>query len=445
MKILLSPAVAEGTVAEPSMASAPPISGWMSTVGPLETTDEPPKREGATDGQDDPARRPAANQPLGVLPVADDTVAKAKADQEAAAKSKVEADRIAAEKTAEGAKTGDDEPEKWPRNSADWDKFKEKRAKREAKLNEEIKTQSARVKELEAKTVEYETKLKATPEVDPEIQTKLQRLEAQNKELTDKIIVLDVTAHPDFVSHYTNRVNEAKDDAKSILGQEKGEAFVKLLDLPEGEWKNLQMEEFYAGLNEVEKSEIGTVRKELRLIERDRKKDIADAESKKAKILTEGATKAKATAEQNKKMMVETFNAVTKAVQNPENGNPMFQTREDDDAWNAEIPKRIETVKNLLLNNIKPEAVVRAAYNAVSLPIVLQHYQADRKAWGEEKAKLEAQVKALSAAQPGAGGAGGPAGGSKVDDSIPDGTDPVKRNKLWAESMQKSMREGLGV
>lgn len=449
MRILRAPAAVEdesaGGVAPGATASERPMSGWMNAIGDLDTPlndTPPPKKEDKTNASpNDTPGRSAVAPPADRLPVGDDSVAKAKAETEA--KEKAEAARLEAEKIAADAKgtdkTGDDADEKWPRNSTDWDKFKKKRAERETALRKEIETRDAKLKELEGKTTEYETKLKATPAVDPDLQSKVTRLEARNKELTEKITVLDVTAHPDFISYFEKKTKAAHEDASAILGEEKGKEFVKILGYPEGDWKNIQMEEFYAGLNDVEKSEIGTVRKELRAIERERVDEIKSANEHKTTLLTEGAAKAKADTENRTKVMVETFNSVTKAMQDPKNGNPVFQLRDGDDAWNSEVPKRIEAVKSLLLSSIKPDQVVRAAYQAVALPIVLQHYQADGKAWVEEKTKLEAQVKALSAAQPGGGGTGG--NGTEVETKLPADTNPHDRAKAWAAKMAKAAQE----
>jgi hypothetical protein len=451
--LLMAPTTVEGGGAvEESDPSA--LGNWMSGLGNLDgTASSPPAAPPAaqpkkeTDGKADEGSGRTGSTGLSG---GNSTVAKPSenasvppanvkvADAKPAADADAPGDADSATAKAAGAKEGEDDKEKWPRSSADWEKFKTSRKQEREKLQKEASEKESRIQKLEAQLKEVaETSAKA-PEENPEIKARMDRLVKENEEMSKRLQVLDVTQHPKFQAHYESKIKAQKDLAKRIVGEEKATALETVLSLPEGEWKDQQLSDFVEDLPTLQKTRIGAVLNDLERINQERAEDIAKAGELKSKIREEDQTKAKETMVMRERIWNETI----KAVQDPKGGSPLYQMREGEDEWNQGVTERIDAAKKLLLaQNIKPADVVRAALDATAFPTLLRAYQADLKERDESISKLEAQVAALSAAQPSTKNAGSASTGGETStrSEMKSGQTPAESmssftKNLWSES-----------
>lgn len=445
--LLLGPAPAAvvdegGGATAPATAQERPLSKWMTSIGSLDTPDAPPNKEDSNASQNDTGGRPDQPAPGTASAVDADAAAKAKEEKakaEAGQAAKTAADAKASEKTDKGTDADEIDQEKMPRSTPDWEKYKAKYKGRTADLKAELTANQAKIKEYEAKAAEYETKLKSAPAVDPAIQQEVERLKAENAILNDKITVLDVTQHPKFVAYYEGKSKSSIEKAKRLVGEEKAAQVERILGLPDSDYKTMEIETFVNELSPLQSSRMAVVIDEMENTRLERERDIKDANEHKGKLTTEQEAHARSTATKNKAFMEQAFGQAVKALQDPKEGSPIYQLKEGDDAWNAGVSKRIDTVKTLLMgNSAKPEDIIRGAFQAAAYPDVLRAYQTDKAAWAAEKATLEAQVKELSAAQPGPGGAGG--NGAESGDKLPADADPQARSKAFAKSMISAMQ-----
>jgi len=457
---LLSPAAAEGgaAVAEEDPSA---MAGWMADLPALETPEtQPPKKTDGTSnakpggtggagvpagaksgdkGNEDAAARDAAARAAdesaraAALQNADkskaDTAAKEKAEKE-----KVEADKKAAEE-AEKAKPAED---KWPRSSSDWERYKKVHAEKEGKLQAQIEAGSKELETVKAqlKTVEEQAKEQANAnnEPAPEIKASLDRLTKENEEMSRRLMVLDVTQHPKFQNYFNSKVEGQKTLGKNIVGQEKAPAFEKLLSLPDGEYKNAQLEEFVADLPTLQQSRIGAVLNALDDINRERESEIVKAGQHRETLTTEQKAKTVQNIAARDKLINDTL-----ASLQAENGfSTVFKTKAGDDAHNKAVNERIATVKAVLSGQgVKPAEIVRAAFLSQAVTPILEAYKADMTEKDDTITKLEAQVKALTAAQP-AGGAGGAAAGGDTTTVLPRpklGQTPGEAMDSWTSGM----------
>jgi len=420
--ILLSPAVADG---------APTTKSWITSLPSLTEPVEPPAPEKGTDGKTDAdggAAPPAGNRVDNNPPVAAPPAKPA--DNTPAVKP---ADAKPAEKPGE-------EDERWPRSGSDWDKFKAKRAEEKAKLQKQIEERDAKIAEYNSRLAEFEQKIQQAPTVDPKVTKENEELKALNAELSKRIAQLDVQKDPRWEKHFGGRRSAANEDIKAIVGPEKGEAFIKLLALPDGEYKTGQLNDFLSEVGPLEQAELGAVRKTLRDIAREEKEALDQALADSDKLKGEREAKSKNLRETYEQAFVQTV----KQLQDPKNGFAAFQKWPDDRdgaaEWNAQVDKRIAEAKSRLMGQSKPEQIVRTAFDAVALPAVLEAYNADRTEWEAEKAKYEKQISELKAARPG-GGTGGAAAttGPKTIEAQP-GDPPHVRARKWAEDIAQKMQ-----
>lgn len=410
---------------------APDISfeGSRDAKPPAAAPAPPPKKE---EEEAEPAPEPAA-----APKPAPEAKAPAKAPEKPAA-------------APEKAKETTEEEEKWPRSAQDWEKFKRKRAERESALRKEIS-------EREAKIADFQTKLKEAEEAKaaaaakepegppPELQKEIERLKKENEEYSKVIAVTEVTSHPKFKAYFERKVNEQLDIAKEIVGGEKAEEVAKLLTSPPSEFRTAKIEEIFNDLAPLQQIQFGPVLNALRLIDREREDAIAKAKEDQTKIAGERAEKQKAARTAGQKV----FADVVKTMQDPKEGSPVYQFRktadgQEDTDWNNGVKERIKLAESLLFGDGKmtQQELVRHTMNAAAFPTLLKAYQADVAEKDGQIEKLQAQVKALSAAQPVTGKSTEAAPGS--DNSQPPSPkrnmNPFEISAQWA----KSMNEGMG-
>lgn len=286
-------------------------------------------------------------------------------------------------------KPGEKPPEKpgesedrWPRTAQEWKEF---RQARDAKVAE----RDARIKELE------ENLAKASSAAAPVLDAKeLESLKQERDQLSQRLQVIAVERHPKFEAYFKNKTDAQLQLAKNIVGAENAEAIEKALSIQDPELRTERIESLLADLPRSAQWQMGGIMNSLEQIRMERQAEIARA-GESYKELVEKDQKSAA---ERRSMLEKTFDSAVAKAQSKEDGLPMFQFRDGDDAWNADVKKRIDTARAILLGqHANPEHLVTAALNAMAYqPLInaLKHSSS-------ELAKLQAQVSALTKAQPG--------------------------------------------
>lgn len=315
----------------------------------------------------------------------------------------------------------ENEEDKWPRSAKDWDAFKAKRKEREQQLSkerDEIKADRDRING----EIEKLKKSGPSPELDD--------LKKERDALSEQLRIVSVENHPKFKAYFENKTNAQIELAKRIVGAEKADKVSELLSLPDGAYKDAQVETFLAGLSGMQQSRFGSVLNSLSEIQSERHSEISRARENYEKMQNEQKQKADAQVQQYQKL----FEDSIKQAQDTANGNPVYQTKAGDDVWNEGVNKRIEATKALLFGQTKPEQLVRAAMDAVAVPELLRQSAAQ----ADTIKKLEAQVAELSKANPTVQGKQGEAGtdGSPVPIKLKPGTSPQEAVGSFIKGLQ---------
>lgn len=398
-------------------------ANWMDNVlAPLIQDTPPPKKEDTKNGKESADDRPGDNAPPNKPPVGSEPVGgqpdkggagdkltglpeTVVGDKAAAAQPVAEPKPAPAGKEpAKDAKTVLDKLPV-PKNSKEWDKAKTTWYEIENSLKKDLAERDQRLTELQAQLTEASAKAQAGAELAPEIKTQLEHKDAQIKELSERIQILDVTQHPKFQRYFGDKTEAALAKAKKLVGADNAERIEKILKLPEGEYKNAQLEEFLGGIDsDLGRTRLGVVIEELENINLEREAEIKKAGEHRDKINGEQAL----LSEQGKKVRQQTFDQTLQGLQDAKKGFAPFQFRADDKEWNDGVTKRVEAARDLLFGEkVKPEQVAQAAFYAVTLPLVLKSYGADAEKWKQEKAGFEAKIAELVAAEPKRGDGGG--------------------------------------
>lgn len=322
--------------------------------------------------------------------------------------------------------------EKWPRNKKDWDAFKENRKKSEETLKNQIAAGEAKLKELE-------TQLKAATsapksDADPMVKAEIERLKTENKQLSDKIMVLDVTQHPEFQAYFDNKTKAQTELAKKIVGPDKSEQLTKLLAMPDSEFKTAQLDEFMSDLTTAQLSRFGGILNALDAIKQEREQEISNAGALKERLTAKQLESAAAGNAKREKWFADTLATVQGAEK-----IDLFRPKDGDSAWNAGLEARIAKAKEIFLGKANPADVAGAALFAASLPVLVERHNSEIKTRDDKISKLEAQVKALTAAQPvGERGSGAAAPGSDKNEdtaTLKPGMSPSEAGAAFVKSM----------
>lgn len=363
---------------------------------------------------------------------------KAAEDAKAHAAAKTEADDKSKKETEPAGE------EKWPRSGADWEKFRAKRKQEREQLEKEIKTRDENIAALQGQIREAKEASEKAGEVPPQAKGEIERLQKLVDEMSSRIRRMDVTQEPRFEAHFKSRIDDEISVAKQILGEEKGKAFEEIVNIPDHpslrEYKRGKMDDLLSELGPYESGAISNVTTSLLKIERERQGEIAKEKQHAETLKLESESKQKTTAKQNEVMREKLFGEAVSSAKDAKTGLAVYQEREGDAEWNKGVEQRTAAAKRLLFGgkDVKPEEVARAALHAAAFPAILEAYQADRKRWDTEIATLQEQVKKMTAAQPGKGGAlskpqSDEAG--KTGSSVKDGMNPFEASKAFAQDM----------
>jgi hypothetical protein len=277
----------------------------------------------------------------------------------------------------------EDEEKKWPRNAKDWEAYKKadkERLESVQRERDEIKAERDRVKS------EIEQLKKSGPS--PELES----LKKEKAELDEQLRLVAVQNHPKFKAYFDNKVGAQLELAKRIVGTEREKQIVDLLSAPDGPLRDKQLEELSETLNSLQQGRLAGVINNITQIQAERESEIAKARENYDQLQKQ---QQESTLKQQQDFQ-RLFDSTIKLATDPKDGNPAFQKREGDDAWNTDVDQRLETAKTLLFGNPKPEVITKAALAAVAYPAVLKQLQSTI----QENESLKGQLKELQTAAP---------------------------------------------
>lgn len=405
------PAATEDTTkqaAEDNSSFKEIMGGFMEKV----KADAPPptKSKEKPNGKSDTAGGSDKQQPADKLAVDAGATVKGAGDVHTDKPRTVDTGKTASDKAPEKSATkADPSDDDWdskpqPKSSDQWETFKKSRKVERDALRADIKTREDKIEALNKKQAELEAKVQtpARAELSDEIKSKIERLEGENKELHERITVLDVTKNPKFEKYFSEKFTEIYSDAKSVVGEEQASRIERILKFQDPEYRQEQLNAFYADMeDEGARDDLRAIVRDLKKVERERDGEVKKADEHRATIQAKAALEA----ERNTSHLKGMFEQAVKGVQDPEKGFAPFQLRDGDENWNKGVQTRLDEVRKLLFSpqELSQEAAARYAFAAVGIAPIVESYKADKSAWAQEKANLEAQINELKGAQPTAG------------------------------------------
>jgi hypothetical protein len=314
----------------------------------------------------------------------------------------------------------------WPRSAQEWEKFK-------AVAREDADLIAKERDEFKNKYTEAEKRLADTSKTVP---ADYEAVKKERDEFDKALRQVAVSEHPKFKAYYDGKEGNQIELAKRIVGTEKADKIAELLKAPESGYRDEQLSQLIDELPPIQQSRIGGVLNAITEIRTERQGEIEKAREGFTAIQEENKKRAQGFKEQIEK----TFESQVAQFQAKEGGNPLYQKKDGDDAWNKAVDERIAVAKGYVFGSLKPEQMTSAALNAAATPALIQEILTLEK----EASDLRAQIAALTKANPTVGGdrtkpaAGseeGNAAGARVE--VKPGMRPMDATSKWMSALPK--------
>lgn len=251
-----------------------------------------------------------------------------------------------------------------------------------------------KIKEEKAALAKQLEDLKKTATKTPaeDYEAKLKTLNEEREALSERLRLLDIERHPEFVKKYEGRINGVFDSVKNLVGTD-GDRLVSLLKAPESDYRNSQIDDIVEGLSPAKKAKLGALIVKHEEIQSERNAEINEAKSDyeaiRSRYQEEEST--------NTKTALEEANKTWSKVAENARALEIFEPREGDDEWNTELNQRMDLARQIFNGENSEEDLAKAALWAAAAP----KYRELLYAQVEVNKRLESELAKYRGAEPG--------------------------------------------
>lgn len=281
-----------------------------------------------------------------------------------------------------------------------------------------------KIKEEKAQLAKQLDELKAGKATNPDYEAQLKTLQEERDALSERVRLLDVERHPEFIKKYEGKINGVFDSVKNLVGTD-GERLVGLLKSPDSDYRNSQIDDIVEGLSPAKKAKLGALIVKYEEINGERSAEISEAKQDYDAIISryqqDNETNTKAALEQATK----TWAKVSENARALE----IFEPREGDDEWNGELNQRLSLAQQIFNGENSEEDLAKAALWAAAAP----KYRELLYAQVEVNKRLQAELSKYRGSEPGVT--------SKATSS---GSRPANTNAAKSEDFVASVMKSLG-
>lgn len=291
-----------------------------------------------------------------------------------------------AAETAPVKKVEDTTPEpnfKSQKASDQWKAYK-------AETKKQMEGYETRIKELSS---EIET-AKAGGASKSELELLRQERDAerqQRSDFEDRLKLIAVERHPGFRKFYDDKMAQVTAMAKSAAG-EHADRIEALLAMPDGKYKNEQLDDIANSLGGIRGAKLGAAILEFEKVQAERNQELG-----KYKERYEAMTaQQKRQVEESQKQQQEIFESRWKGLSDSEKGNALWKPRENDVEWNNGLTERRDLARAIYQGELDPESRANAAFWAAAAPTILKQSLTDK----QEIAALKKELESIKAVKP---------------------------------------------
>ena len=282
-----------------------------------------------------------------------------------------------------------------------------------------------KIKEEKAQLAKQLEELKSGKTSNPNFEEQLKTLQQERDALSERVRILDVERHPEFVKKYEGKINGVFDSVKNLVGSD-GERLVGLLKSPESDYRNSQIDDIVEGLSPSKKAKLGALIVKYDEINGEKASEISEAKSDYDAIIS----KYQQDNEQGTKAALESATKTWAKVSENARALEIFEPRDGDDEWNGELNQRLSLAQQIFNGENSEEDLAKAALWAAAAP----KYRELLYAQVEVNKRLQAELSKFRGSEPGVSSRATGSGGSR----------PANTNTAKSEDFVASVMKSLG-
>ena len=282
-----------------------------------------------------------------------------------------------------------------------------------------------KIKEEKAQLAKQLDELKSGKTANPNYEAQLKTLQEERDALSERVRILDVERHPEFVKKYEGKINGVFDSVKSLVGSD-GERLVGLLKSPESDYRNSQIDDIVEGLSPSKKAKLGALIVKYDEINGERASESSEAKSDYDAIIS----KYQQDNEEGTKAALESATKTWAKVSENARALEIFEPREGDEEWNGELNQRLSLAQQIFNGENSEEDLAKAALWAAAAP----KYRELLYAQVEVNKRLQAELSKFRGSEPGVTSKATGGGGSR----------PANASSAKSEDFVASVMKSLG-
>jgi hypothetical protein len=281
-----------------------------------------------------------------------------------------------------------------------------------------------KIKEEKALLAKQLDELKSGKTANPNYEAQLKTLQEERDALSERVRILDVERHPEFVKKYEGKISGVFDSVKNLVGTD-GERLVDLLKSPESEYRNSQIDDIVEGLSPSKKAKLGALIVKYDEINGERASEISEAKADYDAIIS----KYQQDNEEGTKAALESATKTWAKVSENARALEIFEPREGDDEWNTELNGRLSLAQQIFNGENSEEDLAKAALWAAAAP----KYRELLYAQVEVNKRLQAELSKYRGSEPGV-----------TSKATSGGSRPASTNAAKSEDFVASVMKSLG-
>lgn len=273
-----------------------------------------------------------------------------------------------------------------------------------------------KIKEEKAQLSKQLEEMKSGKVANPNFESQMKILQEERDTLSERVRLLDIERHPNFVKKYDGKITGVFDSMKTVVGTD-GDRLVGLLKSPENDYRNSQIDDIVEGLSPSKKAKLGALIVKYDEINGEKSAEMSEAKSDYESVIS----KYQQENEQGTRAALESANKTWTKVSENARALEIFEPRENDDEWNTELTGRLNLAQQIFNGENSEEDLAKAALWAAAAP----KYRELLYSQVEVNKRLQAELAKYRGSEPGvtskatSGGLrGASANGSKSEDFV---------------------------
>jgi hypothetical protein len=281
-----------------------------------------------------------------------------------------------------------------------------------------------KIKEEKAQLAKQLEELKSGKSTNPNFESQLKALQEERDALSERVRLLDVERHPEFVKKYEGKINGVFDSVKNLVGTD-GERLIGLLKSPESDYRNSQIDDIVEGLSPAKKAKLGALIVKYDEINGERASEISEAKADYDAVIS----KYQHDNEEGTKAALEQASKTWAKVSENARALEIFEPRENDEEWNSELNQRLSLAQQIFNGENSEEDLAKAALWAAAAP----KYRELLYAQVEVNKRLQAELSKYRGSEPGV-----------TSKATTGGARPANTNAAKSEDFVASVMKSLG-